>query len=174
MGVMTDAGRAAMAKSVKEQPIFLALGLGNAEWGENPPPEDISSTALLEEIGRKALSRSLYVLPDTEGTIEVPISIVTDEDGAQHVETERYAVSETPTRHLYVEFNLDYADALGCTLRELGLFVGSVLKPGLSSGKTYFSADDFDDPGLLFQLEYREPMVRRAESRMSFAWVLSI
>lgn len=177
MGVLTDAGRAAMMKAIKEQTMFLALGTGRTEWGDTPPSEESTATELVSEVGRKALTRSFYVTPDDEfGTIEVPVTITENEDGDGEVtvSTQKYKVSETPTRHLYVEFALDFADAVGQTIRELGLFVGAVLKDEAEQEKRYFTQEDFKDLGLLFQIENREPMIRRAETRDTFMWVISI
>jgi hypothetical protein len=175
MGLITEAGRAAMAKSVKEQPLFLALGRGNPAWGDGAPPlENIGAAALLNEIGRRALTRSLYVVHDANGDIEVPVSSVQNSDGSWNVEKERFAVSETPTRHLYVEFALDFTDAVGEIVRELGLYVGSVLKPGLPAGQMFFKKSDFSSEGLLFEIEHKRPYIREVNRRTTFAWVISL
>lgn len=175
MGILTEAGRAAMAKAIKEQGLFLALGRGNPDWGNEPPPDDPTRTELLDEIGRRAAQSVIYVTPDEEGSISVPINIVHGGEGeAPIVEYSRYSVSDTPTRHLYLTFSLDYADAYGETVRELGLFVGAVLKDGLPPGKMFFTLGDFDDPGLLFEIENREPITRQVNTREVFSWVISI
>ena len=175
MGIITEAGRAAMAKAIRDQPIFLALGRGNPSWGNGVPPlEDIESTQLLNEIGRRALTRSLYVTPDPNGEIEVPVSVVQDGQGNYNVESERYTASAKPTRHIYVEFALDYVDAADETIREIGVYVGSVLKPGLPSGQMYFKKTDFASEGLLFEIEHKRPYIREVNRRTTFAWVISI
>jgi hypothetical protein len=175
MGLITEAGRAAMAKAVKEQTIFLAVGRGNPEWGDdNAPPEDSNAAALLDEIGRKALSRSLYVIPDENGDIEVPTSITDDGDGGYNVTVEKYAQSGTPTRYIYVEFKLDYTDAVNMTIRELGIYLGATLKNTLPGGQTWFTADDFEDGGLLFEIEHRQPYIRVVNQRPVFSWVIAI
>lgn len=175
MGVLTDIGRAAMAKAIKEQSMFLALGTGSPDWGDVPPKENTGATALVNEIGRRALTRCLYVLPDEEnGTIEVPANVTGGEDGEAVVEVQKYSVSETPTRYLYVEFKLDFADAAGVTVREFGVYIGSKLKDDVPQGKMFFPAGDFAEDGLLFQLENREPMLRKPQTRETFMWVMSV
>jgi hypothetical protein len=164
-----------MAKAIKEQPLFLALGRGSSAWGDGVPPlENIEATKLVDEIGRRALTRSLYVIPDADGEIEVPVSAVQDGQGNYNVESERYSASNTPTRHIYLEFALDYADAADETLREIGVYVGSVLKPNLPAGQRYFHKSDFSDEGLLFEIEHKRPYIREVNRRTTFAWVISI
>jgi hypothetical protein len=164
-----------MAKAIKDQPMFLALGRGDTSWSdETPPLEDIGAVQLLNEIGRRALSRSLYVVPDANGDIEVPVSVTQDQNGGWNVEKERFSVSETPTRHLYLEFNLDYTDAVDETVREIGLYVGSVLKPGLPPGQMFFNKSDFVSEGLLFEIEHKRPYIREVNRRTTFAWVISL
>jgi hypothetical protein len=175
MGALTDIGRAAMAKAIKEQSIFLALGTGSPEWGTTPPDEDPGVTALLGEVGRRALTRSLYVVPDEDnGTIEVPTSVTVDGNNNTVVSTQKFSVSETPTRHVFVEFQLDFADAAGVTVRELGVYIGCVLRDDLPPGKMFFVAADFVDNGLLFQIEHREPTIMKPDTRNSFKWVISV
>ena len=175
MGVLTNAGRAAMVRAVKEQSIYLALGTGDNEWGDTPPLEDVESTGLINEIGRRALARSLYVTPDDEnGTLEVPTSVTTDTNGTVNVTTQKYSVSETPTRHLYLEFALDFADAANITIRELGVYIGCRLRADVEPGRLFFTRSDFSDEGLLFQIENREPLLRKPDTRDTFTWVISI
>jgi hypothetical protein len=174
MGLITEAGRAAMAKAIKDQAMFLALGAGNPEWGDGTPPaEDGAAAELLNEIGRKALSRSLYVVPDENGDIEVPIS-VTENGGSYSVTVEKYSRSETPTRYLYVEFKLDYTDAVNTTIRELGLYTGGILKATLPGGQTWVHKENFEDEGMLFEIEHRQPYIRVVNQRPVFSWVIAI
>lgn len=174
MGIMTTAGRAALARAVKEQSIFLALGSGDGEWGDIPPVEDFEAAALQNEVGRRILSRALFVYPDDEnGTLSVPLNITYELDGTATVAEQKYSVSDTPTRYLYLEFALDFEDAANVTVRELGIYIGAKLRlDAQNSGKMFFRKEDFNDEGILFLLENREPMLRKAEIRDSFEWVI--
>jgi hypothetical protein len=175
MGLITDEGRTAMAKAIKEQSMFLAVGRGDPEWGDgNPPAENGEATELLDEIGRKALHRSLYVAPDDNGDIEVATSVVENGEGGYDITVQRYSQSAEPTRYIYVEFRLYFTDAISTTIREFGLYVGSTLKETIPGGQTWFTADDFDDDGLLFEIEHRPPYIRIVNQRPSFAWVIVI
>jgi hypothetical protein len=160
MSILTNAGRAALAKGIREQSIFLAWGTGGAEWGETPPPEDIGAEALVNEIGRKALWRSLYVLPDEEGELLLPSG--------------RYAVSAAPTRFLYLQFLFDFTDGAGSTIREMGVFVGGSVVEGLPPGQTYFTPTEVANPGALLMLMHREPIVRVASERFAAETVISL
>jgi hypothetical protein len=164
-----------MAMAIKEKTMFLAVGRGDPNWGDDAPPaENGESTALLSEIGRKSLFRNLFVVPDTNGDIEVPTSITPDGNGGYDVTVVKYAQSVSPTRYLYVEFKLDYTDAVNTTIRELGLYVGAALKSTLPQGQTWFRAEDFDDEGLLFEIEHRQPYIRVVNQRPVFSWVIAI
>ena len=174
MGLITESGRAAMARAIKEQTMFLVLGRGESSWDSDMPADDGKATELVSEIGRKALTRSIYVTPNVEGDIEVPTSITEDGNGGYGVTTVKYSQSASPTRYIYVEFRLDFTDAVNQTIRELGLYVGSVLKDDLPSGQTWFTADNFDDEGLLFEIENRVPYIRTVNQRPVFSWVIAI
>lgn len=170
MGMLTDAGRAAMLKAIKDQSIYLGLGTGESNWGDSPPTETPEATALKNEVGRRVLTRALFVTPSDSGTIEVPLT----QGSTGEVTTQKYALSESPTRHLYLEFALDFADAAGQTIRELGVFIGCVKNASVASDKKFLTPSEFSDPGLLFQLEHREPIVRKIDTRDTISWVISI
>jgi len=157
---MTDVGRAVLARGIKEQSIYLAWGTGEESWGDAPPPEDIGATALVNEIGRKVFWRCLYVLPDENGDLILP-------EG-------RYRVCENPTRHLYFEFLFDFSDGVGFTIREYGVFVGGTVQEGLSPGQTYFLPAEVQDPGILFLLKHRAPLVRSASERHTAGFVCTM
>lgn len=161
MSVLVDSGRAVLAQAIKEQSgIYLAWGTGSEDWGDAPPPEDIGATALTNEVGRKALWRSLYVFPSAEGEIILP-------EG-------RYSVSTTPTRHLYLQFLFDFADGVGSTIREFGVFVGTQLQNGLPPGQTYFVPTEVADPGTLLLIKHRAPIIRSASERHVAEFALTL
>lgn len=160
MSVLTDSGRAALARALKEQTLYLAWGGGNESWGNEPPPPDPEKTALINELGRKALFTSLYVMPDEEGGIVLS--------------TGRYRVSETPTPHLYLKFLFDYEDGVGSSIRELGIFAGGKIEEGLPPGQTYYVPGEVEEPGILLLYETREPLLRKASERNEFEYVISL
>ena len=115
MSIFTHAGRAALAEIVLSRPIHLALGLGEDSWGAPPPAPDYDVTTLRREIGRKKLFRGLFVHPDDHGTLILPGD-------------RKYSISDTPTRHLYLQFLFDYNEGAGGAIRELGLFLNTKAK----------------------------------------------
>lgn len=140
MAILVSVGRAAIIQSLKEQPIHLAWGPGDPDWDTTPELPNVSTTALINEIGRRAVSQVNYCLPDPDGEIDVA--------------TGRFTVSATPTKYLYMRFSYDFADAAGETIRQLGLFIGTQVKNTVPPGKMYLLPADIEDPGTLFLLEH--------------------
>ena len=160
MSVLTDSGRAALARALKEQDLYLAWGGGVESWGDEPPPPDPETVYLVNELGRKGLFTSLYVRPDEEG--EIVLS------------TGRYRVSVEPTPHLYLKFMFDYEDAPTSRIRELGIFAGGKIKPDLPVGQTYFVPEEIENPGILLLYETRKTLQREPSDRHDFEYVISL
>lgn len=158
MAILTDSGRAAVAQSIKERPIHLAWGSGSADWDVTPPTESIATTALLAEVGRRKVTQSLFCTPDPVGEIVVS-------EG-------RFTVSNTPTKYLYLRFAFDFLDAPDETIRELGVFIGTVAKSTTPVGQDYLLPDDIEDPGQLLVLEYIQKLVRSPQIRQQFEFVV--
>ena len=155
MGIITDSGRSAVAQAVKDQRLYMAWGNGDENWDEAKSPEDELSIRLVNEVGRKTLFRSLFVYPDDAG--ELVIS-----------EESRYAISTSPTKYLYLEFDFDFRDGAGESIREIGIFMGGKIKEGLPPGQSYFTPADVIDPGTLLMLEHREKVLERTTSERCF------
>lgn len=158
MAILTDSGRAAVAQSIKERPIHLAWGSGSADWDVTPPTESISTSELLAEVGRRKVTQSLYCTPDPVGEIVVA-------EG-------RFTVSNTPTKYLYLRFAFDFLDAPTETIRELGVFIGTVAKATTPVGQDYLLPEDIEDPGQLLVLEYIQKLVRSPQIRQQFEFVV--
>lgn len=161
MAILPRDGRAAIAASVKAQPLHLAWGSGLSSWGDNPPPENADSTALLAEIGRRKVTSVQYVTPDTNGEYD----FVTGADGAGNPIISKFSVTTTPTNRLMVSTRFDFADAPSAVIREFGLFVGTQTIAGLPAGQMYFTPGEVADPGKLLQLEHCAPIYRSASTR---------
>lgn len=161
MAILTQTGRTAIAQSVKNQAIHLAWGQGQLELEnyEDVLPEDPTQTALIREVGRRIVDEVSYCLGDDNGDLVTP--------------TGRFKRSESPTNNLYIETKFDFADAAEYTIRELGLFVGTVTDPELPIGQRYFLPTDIIDPGILLLLEYSVPLIRSAATRESFSFVVT-
>ena len=99
MPILTKSGRVALAESLALRPIHLAWGTGDGSW-TTPPSEDTEATALQNEVGRRLVNEVAYctqvVDPEDPAEIELP--------------TGRFNRSVTPTNHLLIVTNFDFAD----------------------------------------------------------------
>ena len=159
MPILTQSGRVAIAKTVSEQPIHLAWGIGDGSWSTTVPAEDANASALISELGRRIATQISFVVPDIAGAIELPSG--------------KFTISPTPTKHLYVRTQFDFADAPSNVVREIGLFVGTIPDVGLPGGQAYFPPADITDPGLLLHLEHFQPIFRSPAIREAFEIVIT-
>ena len=158
MAVLQNEGRKALARAIAAQSIHLAWGRGLPAWDAAPVPEPIDATALVDEIGRRVVTSVAYVVPDAAGEIELV--------------TGRYKVSATPTKWLHLRWTFDFADAEGQTIRELGIFLGTVPLPARPAGQRYFAPGDLQTPGDLYCLERLPKFTRNGAVRQVFEYVL--
>ena len=116
--ILTHSGRVAIAASIKARSAHhLAWGTGDPTWGNTPPSPPSNATALLAEIGRLKATQVDYCTPAANGAIGIP-------EG-------NYEVTQTPTNNLYFKFHFEFADAVGSTIRETGIFLDTVAAAGL-------------------------------------------
>ena len=160
MAILTTAGRIVMAMAIANETLHLAWGSGDSDWDETPEPESIEATALVAEVGRRYRTSVGYCTPDEAGDIIVPNG--------------RFALSVSPTNHLYLKFNFDFQDAPSAEIREIGVMVGTVAVEGTPPGQYYLEPDDLADPGRLLALERIPKIIRSAAVRHSFEFVLTI
>lgn len=155
MAILTRSGRTAIAQSIKAQPLHLAWGTGNGSWTTTPPAENADATALLAEVGRRTVTQCDFVTPDNAGAIEI-------------IGAGNFSITVTPTNMLWTMTRFDFGDAPTAAIREIGLFVGTVVQAGLPSGQRYFTPDQITDPGTLLQLENRQVIYRIPSERKTF------
>ncbi|WP_250266056.1 hypothetical protein, partial [Rhodovastum atsumiense] len=186
MAILTRSGRTALAIALLEQPIHLAWGTGLAAWDDTPAAESATATALVAEVGRRALTESRFVMNLGDWVVDQigppPNGTTKDDWGLQHadlvpagkllvVPTGRYVdVNPTPSNEVYVRFQFDYEDGASppATIREIGVFVGTVIKPSVitaTPGKMYFPPADLQDPGKLLALQHNPKIVRQGNVR---------
>lgn len=170
---LTKSGRAAIAKSLSERKIHFAWGSGVPEWDTDPDlsSENLSEqTALVSELGRRSAIIG-FVEPDPQGEITVPVGVNSDNS----VRSNRYSQVPGPSAWLYLRTTFDFDDASQEQIREVGIFIDTVVNPDLPEGQRYFLPADLVDPGLLLSLQRRNPPILRSESiRQSFEFVLPV
>jgi len=161
MAILTSIGRAAWAAAINELPLHLAWGEGDAAWDVTAVSPGLDETALVAELGRTVVTTSGFAEPDDLGLIETP--------------TGNYTLVTGPTPNLYLRFDFGFADAADKTIREVGLFINTVMVDGLPAGQRYFLPADIDEPGTLLAVERFElPLERSPLVRQQFEFVLVI
>lgn len=171
MAILTSSGRTAMAMAIVAQQIHFAWGVGEESWDATPVPESVGAIALTNEIGRRLATSAQYVYPDASGDIIVPVFNDTEGNTVER----RFTVSDDPTGHIYMRFNFDFGDAPASVIREVAIFIGTVVLAGLPSGQKYFVPAEIADPGTMLALEHLAGAIQRSPtSRQSFEFVLTI
>lgn len=152
MAILTASGRVGIAASVKQQTMYLAWGTGEESWGNTPPTDGmLESTELVNEIGRRVCKSVQFCRADDNGEIITP--------------TGRFTASAEPTNMLHINVAFDFTDGEGYTIREFGIFTGTVLNDGLPIGQEYLLPTDISDVGQLLALERVAPIFRQAMTR---------
>ncbi len=173
LATLTNAGRAAFALSLSQQPLHIALAQGLPEWEdtEAPLPDTVTMTALTNEMGRRVPNIVGFVVPDEEGGIVISEGL----DAGGSVVTTRYRMVSEPTPYLYMQVAYDLTDAPSGTIRQMGIFVGSTVREGLPPGQRFFTPDEIDDPGLLLAVEILQPAIpRNPQVRQAVEFVLPV
>ncbi len=160
MAILTISGRTAIAIALRSQAMHLAWGSGDPAWDAARVVESVQATALTAEVGRRQLDEAAYCRADPTGEIIVPSG--------------RFRRSETPTNNLYVRAGFDFPDAAAATIREVAVFTGTAVKPGLPPGQRYFTPAEIDEPGTLLCIEHITTIIRSPAVRQSFEFVITI
>lgn len=160
MSVLVNEGRAAIAAAIASRPLHLAWGEGDASWTEPAPAPSTGATTVLNEVGRRVVTRTAFCVPDENGDIQTT--------------TGRYREVATPTPHLYLFTKFDFADAPNATIRTLGVFMDTQVVSGLPEGQKYFLPSQLQNDGLLLVLENLERFIPRSPaSRETFELVVT-
>ena len=174
LATLTKTGRAAIALALSSRPIHLAWGSGDPAWDDaanDELPSLVNATALVGELGRRTPASIGFVEPDDDGDIVIPVA--TGVGG--EVQEARYKSVTGPSPYLYVRTNSNCEDASNAVIREIGVFMDTVLKDGLPAGQRYFTLDDLDNPGLLVAAQIISPAINRSPSvRQTIEFVLPI
>lgn len=157
MAILLNKGRAAIAKTISEQPIHMAWGRGSVSWDVTTPPESVNAVGLTAEFGRRKATQVRFVVPDENGTILVPQG--------------KFSVSLTPTKYLYTLFSFDFNDSPTEVIREVGIFIGTVPKSSVPVGQAYLLPSEVENVGEPLVLEHIQRIDRSVSVRQMFEFV---
>ncbi len=163
MIALTKTGRTMIAQLLKNTPMHLAWGTGDANWSDDDKKRAalIGETDLTAEIARRSVVITGYATPDASGDIEF--------DGV------KYAVSVDPTEHLYLKCVFEAGDDATATIRELGLFIGCETDSGLPAGQQYFAPSQVTEKGQLFALSrLSHDIIRSPDTKQIFEFVIPV
>ncbi|GHM58793.1 MAG: hypothetical protein sL5_09090 [Candidatus Mesenet longicola] len=142
-----------------ENNSILADDIVTLEYIQSTKAEQINSTKLINEVGRRTADEVIFCSGDDEGELITP--------------TGRFKPSNVPTGSLYLKFTFDFTDAANQVIRELGVMVGTKVKEELPPGQRYFEPQDIIDQGILLVLEHTVPLIRTVATRETFSFVVT-
>ncbi|MFV0410289.1 MAG: hypothetical protein ACK5LJ_11525 [Paracoccus sp. (in: a-proteobacteria)] len=160
---LTTAGRASVADILTQQLFHFAWGSGDSAWTASDLG-DTDQTALTAEISRKLITVIGFAMPDSGGSIVIPVG----------TGSETYSRSVTPTPYLYLKASVLPAEDVGAEIRELGVFIKPTLANGVPAGQSYLLPADVSDAGQLLAYSRFEPMTKTSSTRHEFEFVLPI
>lgn len=145
--IRTDDGRAFIAQRLHgATEVHLAWGSGDPSWSAGPPDPDGTETALVAEIGRRRATEVAYVVPDGAGDINLgPYGVFSR------------SPADAPTGYVFCRFEFDLADAVGADIKEVGIFLNTVVNGGVPPGQDYILPADYSNAGVLFTLANLAP-----------------
>ncbi len=172
LAILSQSARIAILSSIIEKELFFAWGSGNEEWDADSSLQEnfYSATKLVKEVGRRKIQIKYFVTPDPDGIISLPESY--DIDGTAILTN--YSVSSEPTNYLYLKVVFDYGDAVGETIREVGIFSDTVVDSELPLGQLYFEASQVLESGLLIAGSCESASVRDSARKDSYEFILSL
>jgi len=185
MPVLLKNGRAALAKALKDRVMHLAVGTGDASWDDQwdqskiledaaskdtAPKVDLDALALKNEIGRRLLHSSDFVVASETGDIVVVSGV--DETGKTRYE--RYEVSEKPTPDLYLKFHFDFEDGGNAHIREEAVYIDTVMKKGVKPATRYLTPSQIADSGDIVAMNLFRVVYMSGDTRSMTEFVLSI
>ncbi|WP_249962890.1 hypothetical protein [Histophilus somni] len=159
MSILTTTGRAAIATAFKNETLHIAWGTGDPSWDTENIREAREATGLTNEIGRRKITVVEYCEPSETGDIIMRGAI--------------FRKSTTPTPHIHLRADFDFDDGVGETIRELGVFIGTVALSTVPKGKRYLKPNELQNRGILLALDHITKIERGVASRISFDFVIT-
>ena len=167
--IYPNAGRGFAATAIKSlaSGIYVAMGKGLASWGNSPPDPEVTQTALVldggvtTEIGRRQAAQVSWAT-----TVQAQGSggpITTDKG--------TFYPSATQTNYLYILGQFDFADGVGETVREVGVF-GGVTHSG--SAANLILPNQLTDGGSLMAVTRFAGFVRANTVKQNFEFIIEL
>jgi len=160
MAIFTDISSAAVAFAIKAGALHVAWGRGLIAWDTTPVDPLPSAVALVDEVGRRAVSLVEFCIPDVAGAIIVANG--------------RFFYFNYENRYLHVIATFDNADAVGEDIREAAVYVGTVVDPLVPPSQYYFQQADLDSAGVLLLLERFSKITRTVDFSTSLEFVMTL
>lgn len=138
--IRADAGRAFMAERLAgASEVHLAWGNGDPSWSSGPPDLDGTETALFAEAGRRRATEVAYVVPAAEGAIDIGAAGKYD-----------YSPGNAVTGFVFLRFEFDLSDGVGEDIKEVAIFLNTVVDGAVPPGQDYIVPAEVSDPGVMF------------------------
>ncbi|RUM44890.1 MAG: hypothetical protein DSY80_03905 [Desulfocapsa sp.] len=158
--ILPFVGSTTVIRAIDKTNIWLAIGRGDAAWGDAPAEPSLTEVALTDPVGMLRLTEKQFVVKSASGTIET-------NDG------QKWAVSVEPTRYLYVRYVLKTSEAVGNTLREWGLYLDPTVKGSVPAGQNFVAIDDFEDIGDFLAFRRVAPIIHNGTLRNTISEVIT-
>jgi hypothetical protein len=151
---LSKSGRIALAEVLFARQLVLAVGAGDAAWGQSPPPLNGSETALVAPLALVRARSKHYLSPATGQAppasvpaTTVPLELVNEFGELEMSDGTVWVVSPVPTEHLYAVFVLGLHDGPTETLAEIAVHVDPVIDPSVPPGRSYIAWADLSQQG---------------------------
>ena len=127
-------------------------------WNDTPLPENVSAVNLTQEVGRIKSQVHEYVVPDTNGVIDV--------DGIN------WSISATPTKYIYLKYQFDQTHNSSDFIYQLGLFTDTTVQIG-DEALDYVQPAQITDIGNMILLENQPVLIRNSATKEAYEFVIT-
>jgi hypothetical protein len=178
---LAHSGRIALAEVMITRQLVLAVGSGDAAWGNNPPDLSGTETALIAPVALVRARSKHFLSPAPALPLPAPstvlVELLNDDGVIEMSDFSTWVVSPTPTEHILAVFVLGLRDGPLETLREIAVHVDPVIDPAVPPGRNYIPWADVasagHSPGRYFGARRFRPKERNG-ARQWFAEMITL
>jgi len=158
--ILTELGHVQLAESMFVNDFRLAWGTlpSGDGWNDTPDPENVNTTDLTQEVGRIKSQVREYVVPDTNGVIEV--------DGV------KWTISTTPTKYIYLKYKFSQTHNSSDFIYQLGIFTQTEVVTG-DEALEYIQPAQIVNKGNLILLENQPTLIRNSATKEAYQFVIT-